>query len=464
MSTRTDRETPPVSPRMVSRVLEGMPGAPILASGITMSVEQQSREGLVGRTPRRKERDLTPVTAMGRAHPERPRLLWVGDAVVPTGFATVTHSILAHLCQDWQVVVSGVNYDGGPHSFPYTILPARQGGDMWGMNRFAALCAEYAPDAVVINSDWWHVAALLDHAPEDVFIAAYMPVDGAHLNPVDIRKLHGLAAAVWYTEFGHQEARKAGFVGERHVIPHGLDADLWQSMDKIQARRELALPVPPGAFLVGNINRNQPRKRLDVTISNFAHWIQSRNVTDAWLLLHCAQKDTGWNLRGVADFYGVADRLLLTGPEDLRKAGGPASLLPVYNALDVQVSTTLGEGWGLTTMEGMACGVPQLVPAWAGLGEWAEPALKVPCHTKLVHPEINTVGALPDQETFVAQLDRLYRDPAARTQLSQRGAAFVRQPQFGWDAVAAQFDVLLRRALPSATAKSDVPARLVAAA
>ena len=71
----------------------------------------------------------------------KPRLLWIGDALVPTGFATVTHAVLNHLRHDWDVVVSGVNYDGSEHKLPYPVMPAWQGGDMWGMNRFAHLCA-----------------------------------------------------------------------------------------------------------------------------------------------------------------------------------------------------------------------------------------------------------------------------------------------------------------------------------
>ena len=54
----------------------------------------------------------------------KPRLLWIGDALVPTGFATVTHAVLNYLRHDWDVVVSGVNYDGSAHKLPYPVMPA----------------------------------------------------------------------------------------------------------------------------------------------------------------------------------------------------------------------------------------------------------------------------------------------------------------------------------------------------
>ncbi len=373
----------------------------------------------------------------------KPRLLWIGDALVPTGFATVTHAVLNHLRHDWDVVVSGINYDGSAHDLPYQVMPAWQGGDMWGMNRFAALCAEFDPAAVIINNDWWNVAQFAKIAPKGVPIIGYMPVDGGNLDPAAMRELNKLHAAVWYTNFGHREAVKAGFKGKRHVVAHGIDTTLFQPMNRAEARRLLDLNVPRNAFIVGNLNRNQPRKRLDLSIHIFADWIKRHRISNAFLLLHCAQKDTGWDLRRVAAFHGVADRLLLTGCEDIRGLQSPQHLQRIYNSLDVQISTTLGEGWGLTTMEGMACGIPQIVPDSSALAEWAVPAVRIPCSRLLMNPEINTTGALVDHAPFVAALQSLYADKSLRTKLSAQGIAHVRRGEFDWRNIAQQFHAVL---------------------
>ncbi len=270
-----------------------------------------------------------------------------------------------------------------------------------------------------------------------------MPVDGANLDPGILSQLNALAGAVWYSDFGYREAVRAGFKGPRTVIPHGIDTVRWAPVAQSIARDLLELPVPEGAFIVGNVNRNQPRKRLDVTIQYFADWLRSSKARNAWLLIHCARRDTGWDLERLARYHGVAHRLLLTGGETMQEAAHASKVQLIYNALDVQVSTTLGEGWGLTTMEGMACGIPQVVPDWAALGEWAAPALKVPCSLQLAHPGINTVGALPDRQAFVGALDCLHRDADLRAQLSREGMAFVKDRRFAWSEVARQLaDVL----------------------
>ncbi len=392
---------------------------------------------------------LTRLITRFRRTDTKGRLLWIGDAAVPTGFATVTHSVIEHLCVDWDVTVSGINYDGSPHAHPYNIIPAWQGGDMWGMDRFSHLCAEFDPDIVVINNDWWNVARFQHLAPSNVPIIGYMPVDGANLDPSQMKALNKIAAAVWYTDFGYREAVSAGFKGPRHVVPHGIDTKLFRPHDRNESRKALKLRIPENAFIVGNLNRNQPRKRLDVTIQIFADWVKKHNVSDAFLLLHCAKQDSGWDLDRVAKYHGVADRVIFTGKDEMREMDAIEKLPLIYSSRDVPMTTTLGEGWGLTTLEGMACGVPQIVPDWAALGEWPAPAVKIPCSRQLVHPEINTVGALVDDEPFIAELQAMHLSKSRRETFSRQGLAHVRRSEFQWPTIARQLEAVMEDAMHS---------------
>jgi D-inositol-3-phosphate glycosyltransferase len=441
----------PTSRTAAMRSVSALSSVAVMASGTPVNSINS-----VTSVPQVRAEPATQVKFGAVRRSPKPRLLWIGDALVPTGFATVTHAVLNHLRHDWEVVVSGVNYDGSAHDLPYQVMPAWQGGDMWGMNRFQHLCAEFDPAAVVINNDWWNVAQFAQIAPKGVPIIGYMPVDGGHLDPAAMRALNKLHAAVWYTRFGHREAVKAGFDGPGHIIPHGIDTGVFQPVSRKEARRLLDLNVPANAFIVGNINRNQPRKRLDVTVQIFADWIKQHHISDAYLLLHCAKQDTGWDLHRVAAYHGVADRLILTGGDDIRDMQGRQKLQLIYGSLDVQMTTTLGEGWGLTTMEGMACGIPQIVPDSSALAEWAVPAVKVPCSRLLIHPEINTVGALVDDVPFVAALQKLYCDKAARARLSSQGIAHLRRGEFQWKNVAGRFSTILSSALRKKTVKSRV--------
>src|SRR6185436_11536107 len=113
------------------------------------------------------------------------------------------------------------------------------------------------------------------------------------------------------------------------------------------------------------------------------------------------------------------------------------------------MTTTQGEGWGLTTMEMMACGVPQIVPDWAALSEWPENAvIKVPCTTLACTINgINVIGGVPDKDETIKSLDMLYQNPELRSSLRDRGLALVQKPEFRWENIGATFTATMERAL-----------------
>ncbi len=385
----------------------------------------------------------------------KPKILWIGDAVVSTGFARVTHSVCGRLHElGWDVSVIGVNYDGDPHNYPYPIWPAaqREGHDLFGVARFPEIAERVQPDVVVVLNDPWNVSLFLE-TEQPVPICAYMPVDAP--NMATAAELNKLALAIFYTQFGQDEAHVGGYTGRSVVIPHGVDVDNYRPIDREFARERMGLSNKLGAdaFIVGNVNRNQPRKRLDLSVMWFADWWKRAGQPNAYLYLHCATKDHGWDLMQLAKHQGIADasknvrRLIVTDLSMSAAVGVAEESMPfVYNALDVQINTGLGEGWGLTAMEGMACGVPQILPDYAAFGEWARGAASlVPVTSYAVTPKhINTIGGIADRELFIDALDELFADKAQREYYARQGLALVREPQFRWRDIGEKFDAALR--------------------
>jgi glycosyltransferase involved in cell wall biosynthesis len=382
----------------------------------------------------------------------KPRLLWLGDSpTAPTGFARVTENVLARLRPDWAVGVIGINYSGDPHKLPYPIYPAHLGGDMYGRGRFEEIVKGVLPAVVLILNDPWIVASFLD-VETDVPIVAYMPVDAPNQPPEAMALLNKLKLSVFYTQFGLDEARKAGYTGPAEIVPHGVDSQLYRPIDRAEALAALGLDekLPDDVFIVGNVNRNQQRKRLDLTMMLFARWVEQHEIPDnVRLLLHCARRDIGWDLVSLARYLGIKERLIFSNPAETSMSGLPEDVMPyVYNAIDVQVSTTMGEGWGLTTHEGMACGTPQLVPDWAALGEWPRGAVRYArVGSTLAHENmLTTLGGIVEPDAFIRELDALYRNKDLREQYGRLALARATEPRFAWDAVAARFDTLLRAA------------------
>lgn len=370
------------------------------------------------------------------------KILFVGDAACDSGFAKATHFYLqGPLSRGHEVAVLGLNYLGNPHTYPYPIYPCWPGGDFFGVKRLLEVCDQELPDCIVIQQDPWNFPAytnelkkLRDHIP----VLGIVAVDGLNARGMD---LNGLDHAIFWTEFGRREALKGGMLCPSSVIPLGVDLEAYQPGDKVKARKQLGLPENCwDAYVVGNVNRNQPRKRLDLTLRYFSRWIHEYAIKDAILYLHvCPTGDQGYNIEQLARYYGLQGRIIVAAP-DVFKGPAEAFVAATLRSFDLQFSTTQGEGFGLTTLEGMACRRAQLLPGWSALAEWAHGAARlVPCTSTCMTPVANAVGGVMDEEKAIRALDDLYRHPEAREGLAEAGYRRAHEDRFRWEDIAWRF-------------------------
>lgn len=374
------------------------------------------------------------------------KMLWVGDAGAATGFARLTHAVCdaAH-AEGWAVTVLGISYRGDPHTRPYPIYPAARTPreDPHGCDRIKAIAEDFEPDAIVIVNDPWNIPPYLEQIPDEIPVIGALCIDGKNCRG---RGLNGLRAAVFTTEFALQEARAGGYTGRGLVIPYGVDTEFFRPpKDRQSVRLEAGLPVIFGDdFIVGTVARNHPRKRLDLTVRYFAKWIEDSGIDNARLFVHATPTSTpGFDVMQLAECYGLAGtgRVMVTRNFDGTQGVPPDKLRAMIASMDLYLTTTQGEGWGLPIAEAMACGVPVIAPAWAALGEWAAPAARLVDCTTVAHTPsmINVMGGVPDEAATIAALDELYHDAEQRRDMAARGLALVSEPRFRWSSVAHEF-------------------------
>ncbi len=164
-----------------------------------------------------------------------------------------------------------------------------------------------------------------------------------------------------------------------NVIKHGFDPLQFPKMPRKMIRQTVG--IADDMFLIMSVNRNQPRKRLDLLIIAFVELLvrhPERNiglmcVTDkgekgGWWLFEIFVREL--KLRGVdPSLYG--SRLMVTS-RDMIFTDDEINMF--YNAADIGVSCAEGEGFGLCTFEQMGVGVPQIVPAIGGYTEYCNAA------------------------------------------------------------------------------------------
>lgn len=388
----------------------------------------------------------------------KKKILFIGDSPdCPSGFGRATRELLSRVHPYYDVTVLGINHRGDPSDVPYPVYTAAAGGDAFGIGRLLWLCGKVQPDAIVIQQDGWYfpyyVAALRrrtrNHEYEfpqfaNLPIIGSIAVDGKHF---DGKWIEDLTAAVFWTQFAYDEAREGGFAGRGEVIPLGVDLETFYPCDRDLAMERAQLTPFKDKFIVGNVNRNQPRKRWDLTLRYFAKWVHEYSVRDAYLFLHTAPTgDQSISVESLAKYYGVHDRTIVYEPE-VFYGKTDDQMRDLYNCFDVLISTTQGEGMGLPAMEAMACSVPCILPDWSAFGDWAAgAAAMVPCTSTALQsfsPTVNVIGGVADERAFVQALDALYRDKSRRELIGSLGLARVTEKRFRWDDIGARWLELL---------------------
>lgn len=394
----------------------------------------------------------------GRQAPQRYKVLAIADAVAHTGFANLLHSVLDGLKSSWDISVLGVNYFGDPHTYPYPIYPATLGGDVYGLGRLPNLLDGLKPDLVFIINDPWIIRDYMPAITErNIPCVVYTPVDSPNIKPDFAKGLNKCTRVVGYTQFAVNELVEAGLTAKTDIVPHGADISLFRPIPKAEARKKLG--IPEDFYIVGSVQRNQPRKRLDLMLQYFSEWWHRiEKPSNVRLYWHGALQDLGYDVLQLAQYFGIDQQLIITSPNITSGVGVPKEALPyIYNAFDVQINTALGEGWSLPQAEGAACRIPQIVPQWAALAEWMEGAAHfVPCTSICVNTGgVNTVGGVPDKESFIQAFDAFYTSESYRKEMAQKAYTLISKPEFRWESIAKRFDSIFREAIHEFRSKTE---------
>lgn len=150
------------------------------------------------------------------------------------------------------------------------------------------------------------------------------------------------------------------------VIPHGVDTDAFKPLspeEKKKFRKEFfADAIAEDTYLVVNVSRNQPRKDITRTLAAFAKF--KKAVPNSHLYLHCKVQDAGGSIHEMARNFDLYPGTDYTVPTDFNAGIGYSIDIvnKIYNAADLCMTTTLGEGWGFITTEAMATKTPIVAP------------------------------------------------------------------------------------------------------
>ena len=406
---------------------------------------------------------------MSRSRP-RIKIIAIGFNTYGTGLTRVMHSIMRRLADRHEIHYLGIGYSGETvRDRGLTIYPTNpEGGDVFAAFQAKRLIEEIEPALVFILHDIWifeYYLRILGPFRDRLKIVAYIPLDGNIINEEDAAPLEQADRVAVYTHWARGQfegaferlraKRGAGAFPAVDVIPHGVDLEsfhplpelLEASLDsagRVQAKRRVFgdLPSLEDSFIVLNASRPDKRKRVDLTVEGFAKFAAEKPANVRLCLHHAIMGEPEQEMiDSLIKRFGLEERLHLNPI-----AGGIVSdheLNLIYNACDVGINTTMGEGWGMVNLEHGATGAAQIVPAhsacaelWSGRAELITPARSyIPEFSVLEMGEVSPAGV-------AEALDNLYRDPQRRRQLARAAFEAGQNPAHSWDTIIEQFDNL----------------------
>ena len=200
------------------------------------------------------------------------------------------------------------------------------------------------------------------------------------------------------------------------TMVHGIDFDRFVDISSGEAKVKAGFK--PDDYLVVSMNRNSARKMWDTTINAFLEFLQ-REQMNPRIKLFCGclpHYERGYNIpmtirsecmrRGI-DFDHVSDHHIFISAKPLQLTD--AAVNNIYNAGDVGLTTTRGEGFGLTPLEHMYLNRPQIVTGIPAFKETMGP------YAHFVEPKVWVrIGEMEPHDGEIALCD--YRDFADHLQ------------------------------------------------
>ena len=195
-------------------------------------------------------------------------------------------------------------------------------------------------------------------------LASIIPIDGQPSIPAWQATLEAVDYPIAMSEYGKTTMGVdfPAWNGNKNIvtISHGVDCNFFKP--KI-------VPKPnPDTFIIGCVARNQHRKNIPRLLRSFKMFVEDNDLgpDDAKLMLHMDWMDhMGWNIEYMtsAHVMDIAEYMLPPSMGNLEQGQHPDdnAMVDIFNLMDIHALPTGGEGFGIPTVESMACGKPNVI-------------------------------------------------------------------------------------------------------
>ncbi len=334
------------------------------------------------------------------------------------GYDISIHAFFGHDAGNAPFTWNGINVTGrGFHPF--------------GLDVMAGHAKAIKADIVLTLIDAW----IFDpQVIKDLRWVPWFPIDHDPIPPLVLERVRYAFDRIVYSKFGlaQMEANDV----PAHYVPHGVDTQHFRPMDDKRAEFRKMIGLPEDRFVVGMVaaNKGYPsRKAFEENIAAFK--VLHDQHPDAFLYLHTWTGEGGNDCVNLPDYcrdIGLAlgkdvvfcDQFvnMVTGfPDNYMNA--------MYNSLDVLLSVSRGEGFGIPIVEAQAAGCPVIVGDWTSMGELCFGGWKVDQAdaVKTYHSHMRSNWFIPGVGAIADKLEAAYQhasEPIYRAKAREGALAY----------------------------------------
>jgi glycosyltransferase involved in cell wall biosynthesis len=349
--------------------------------------------------------------------------------------------------------------------------PRRNG---FGEKEIAQYLKEHPQDLVMIFNDPVITSSLVQNIVENMSLmerrqfklVSYMDQVYPYQRKQYIELLNTyFDGIIAFTPYWRDTARSLGIRNEIPIyfFPHGFDSETYYPIPSNICRIYHQLSLD--AFLILNLNRNQPRKRWDHTMMALAEVIErhqklkkdskSKNVRPIQLVI-------GTQAQGFWDTLEILENELRRRELPKELASEYIFIVPnaqqltdkdinvLYNACDIGLNTCEGEGFGLCQFEHLALMGPQVAPNIGGFKEFlnAQNSILVePKWNYYIDKQRDGIGGLAevgDPKEYADGIWRYYQNTSMLKRHGRKGREEILQ-HYRWESMVDVFYDVLKR-------------------
>lgn len=286
------------------------------------------------------------------------KVVWLSECpTVPSGYGKATKYFVYNLKQlGYDIVSLCYSIIGRAELSDGTVVSSAPSTPM-------EIIQKFKPDVIIMFGAPWIVplANFLPMIPSALSVDRHVKFIGYFIHefidaPENIKKLFRLVHLLAVTN--PREAKYVG-VDRYHVVPHGVNTDLWKPGVKPLNDFKKIANVD---YVISMVAKNHPRKRFDVFFESTA--LAAKRLKKKIGILPYTSQNGFWNLtaiyESVSKYYNVNIPIFrLTEYEAIFGLPEPTQV-QFLSGIDIHMLPTLGEAWSLPISETLALGKPNI--------------------------------------------------------------------------------------------------------